>query len=62
MKGAVIGFDIKNSAGGAHGTITWNAIYVMAALAAIANTKRKTLEFYFDGTNWVNLGAASADS
>src|SRR6266540_1086029 len=61
VMGAIIAFDIKNSSGGAHGTITWNAVYAMPALGAIASTKRKTLEFYYDGTNWVQLGAASPD-
>jgi len=62
QKGSVIYFDILNSSGGAHGTITWNAIYKMAALGAIASTKRKTVQFYYDGTSWVALGAPSADT
>jgi hypothetical protein len=60
--GSRITFDILNSAGGAHGTITWDTLYKLAgALAAIANTKRKTITFYWDGTNWVEVGRAAAD-
>jgi len=62
IAGARMTIDLLNSSGGAHGTITWNAAFSMAgALAAIASTKRKTISFYYSGSNWIELNRAAAD-
>jgi hypothetical protein len=62
-KGAEITYDIKNSSGGAHGVITWGAGFLnggagtvgAGAFSGIANGKRRTISFYYDGTNWIEL-------
>jgi hypothetical protein len=61
--GAVRTFDIKNSSGGTQGTITWNAVFLLAgaAFTNAGNGKRRTITFYYDGTNWVELNRASGD-
>jgi hypothetical protein len=60
--GRQITYDIKNSSGGAMGTITWgNAFLLAGAFTNPANTKRRTISFYFDGTNWVETNRAGAD-
>jgi len=66
VSGAVSGkrysFDIKNSSGGALGTITWNGAYLLAgAFTSPANTKRRTITFDYDGTNFVECCRAIAD-
>jgi hypothetical protein len=55
-------YDITNSSGGTMGTITWNAAFLLAgAFTNPASTKRRTIRFYYDGTNWVELNRAAAD-
>jgi len=44
---------LKNSSGGAVGTITWNAIYKKPTLTSPANGFQRTYPFCFNGTNWV---------
>lgn len=54
--------DLKNSSGGSLGAITMNGVFLPAgAMASPANTKRRTTEFYYDGTNWVEVNRAAAD-
>ena len=60
--GRVITFDIKNSSGGALGTITWDAVYKKGAFTSPGNGLRSTIQFYYDGTNWVALNAQSLAS
>lgn len=60
--GQHIVYDIVNSSGGALGTITWAATFLLAgAFTSPADTKRRTIEFYYDGTNLVEVTRASAD-
>jgi hypothetical protein len=60
--GAAIIFDIKNSSGAAMGTITWNAIYKLAgSFTNPADTKRRTISFVYDGTDWVETGRSASD-
>lgn len=61
--GRITTYDIKNSSGGAMGVITWNAVYKLAGAAFTnpANGLRRTITFYDDGTNLVELNRASAD-
>jgi Pectate lyase superfamily protein len=61
--GKEITYDIKNSSGGTHGVITWGAGFLnggagtvgAGAFTGIANGKRRTIRFYYDGTNWIEL-------
>lgn len=62
VTGQTITYDILNSSGGAMGVITWNAAFKRdSSYANPANGKRRTIRFYYDGTNWVQQGAASGD-
>lgn len=61
VAGKAITLDIYNGTGGAL-TTTWNAVFKLAgAWVDPANTKRRTISFYYDGTNWVELCRAAAD-
>lgn len=60
--GQTITFDIKNSSGGTMGVITWGGSFLLAgAFTNPANGKRRTISFYYDGTNWVETNRAAAD-
>jgi hypothetical protein len=44
------------------GAITWGAAFLLAgAFTNPASTKRRTISFVFDGTNWVETNRAAAD-
>lgn len=61
-EGMEIVYDIKNSSGGAMGAITWGAAFLLAgSFTNPADTKRRTIKFYYDGTNWVEVCRAAAD-
>lgn len=60
--GRVITFDILNSSGGAMGAVTWDAVYKKGAFTTPGNGLRTTWSFYYDGTNWVAVGAQSLAS
>lgn len=63
VAGGLLTYDIKNGSGGAHGTITWNSAFLGGAAGAvgtgafvtIANTKRRIIQFRYDGTNWIEV-------
>lgn len=60
--GMRITYDIKNSSGGALGAITWGVAFLLGgAFTNPANGKRRTISFYYDGTNWVETNRAAAD-
>lgn len=60
--GQTISYEIRNTSGGALGAITWGAAFLLAgAFTSPANTKRRTITFRYDGTNWVELSRATAD-
>ena len=62
VNGSELIFDIKNGSGGSMGTITWGNLYLLAgAFTNPADTKRRTITFYYDGTNWVEVNRAAAD-
>lgn len=59
--GKVITITIRNTSGGAVGTITWNAIFKMAAFTTPATAFNRSISFVYDGTNWVELYKTAAD-
>jgi hypothetical protein len=46
---------IRNASGGALGAITWNAVFKMAAFSAPANGFSASIDFIWNGTNWVEV-------
>lgn len=61
--GQLIWFTVKNGSGGAHGALTWNAVFKTQATAfsAVANGFSRTVVFRWDGTNWVEMVRTAAD-
>jgi hypothetical protein len=61
-RGQVLTFTIKNASGGALGVLTWNAVFKMgAAWTQPANGFSRSIEFYFNGTNWIEKGRTAVD-
>ncbi len=58
-----ISFTVKNASGGAHGALTWDAVFKTQATAfsAVANGFSRTVFLRWDGTNWVELVRTAAD-
>lgn len=61
VTGRTLTYTIKNTSGGAVGTITWNAIFKMAAFTTPATANQRSITFVYDGTNWVELYKTAAD-
>jgi hypothetical protein len=60
--GQEIRITIKNTSGGALGTATWNAAYKMgAAWTHPADTKNRSITFYYDGNAWIEVNRSAAD-
>ncbi len=58
---ARIMFTIRNTHSGALGTITWNAVFKMATWTSPANGFSRSIEFIYNGTNWVEATRTTAD-
>lgn len=62
VAGRELTYDIKNSSGGVMGAITWGGDFKLAgAFTNPADTKRRTISFYHDGTNWIETSRVAAD-
>ena len=65
-KGSYVGqrveFTIRNTSGGALGAATWNGSFKFgAAWASPATGFSRSIQFRYDGTNWVEVGRTAAD-
>jgi hypothetical protein len=58
--GARLKFKIKNTFG-VLGVATWNAVFKMTAWTQPANGFSRSIEFEYDGTNWVECSRSAAD-
>lgn len=54
-------FTIRNTSGGALGVATWNAVFKMVAWTQPANGFSRSIQFHYDGTNWVEEFRSAAD-
>lgn len=61
VKGQRITIRIKNTSGGAVGTITWNAVFKMPTWTSPATGFSRAATFDYDGTNWVEASRNAAD-
>ena len=62
LTGQKLLLTIRNASGGALGAATFNAIYKLgAAWTNPANGFSRSIEFVFDGTNWVEFNRTAAD-
>lgn len=59
--GQRISVCIRNTAGGAMGTITWNAIFKLGAFTNPANGFSRTIDFRYNGSVWVEASRTPAD-
>lgn len=59
--GSRIRIAIKNTSGAPLGTATWENKYKMSAWTQPANGFSRTIEFEFDGTNWIEQNRTPAD-
>jgi hypothetical protein len=62
-QGQLIWFTVRNASGGAHGALTWNAVFKTQATAfsAVATGFSRTVCFRWNGTNWVEMVRTAAD-
>jgi hypothetical protein len=59
--GQILTYTIKNTSGGAVGTITWDTIFKKAAFTTPATANQRSITFVYDGTNWIELYKTAAD-
>lgn len=61
--GMCIKINVKNTSGGAMGTITWAAIYTHSTWTNPANGYNRTIEFFYDGSaaTWVQCSQTGVD-
>lgn len=52
---------IRNTSGGALGVATWNAVFKMVAWVQPATGFSRSIDFKYNGTNWVEIGRTAAD-
>jgi lysophospholipase L1-like esterase len=60
VTGQRISVRIKNASGGAT-AVTWNAAFKMATWTNPATGQSRSIDFVYDGTNWVEVGRTPAD-
>lgn len=59
--GFLLRITIRNSSGGALGAVTWNAIYKLAAWTQPANGFSRSIQFRYDGVNWIEVSRTTVD-
>lgn len=60
--GPEIQITIRNTSGGALGALTFGALFKTGgAWTQPANTFSRSIQFTFDGTNWIETGRSAAD-
>ena len=62
VDGDIVTIIIRNTSGGALGVATFNASYKLgAAWTQPANGNSRTIQFLYNGTNWVEISRTAAD-
>lgn len=59
--GEEITFIIRNTSGGAAGAATWNAVFKMSTWTQPATVTSRSITFFYDGTNWVQISQTGVD-
>jgi hypothetical protein len=59
--GQRITITVRNASGGALGAATWNAVFKMSAWTNPANGNSRSIDFRYDGTNWVQISQTGVD-
>ena len=52
---------IRNTSGGALGTVTWDTLYKLSTWTSPATANSRSITFVYDGTNWVEVNRAASD-
>jgi hypothetical protein len=52
---------VKNSSGGALGTVTWGTAYKMSPWTSPATGQGRSVTFEYDGASWIEVGRTPAD-
>lgn len=52
---------VRNTSGGALGAVTWNAVFKLSAWTSPATGFSRSIQFYYNGTNWVQIGQTGVD-
>lgn len=61
ITGMVHTYTIRNSSGGALGSVTWAGVFKMSAWTQPGNGTSRSITFRYNGTNWVEIGRTPAD-
>ena len=57
-----IRITIKNTSGGSLGTATWASVYKLgASWTQPANGTNRSISFFYDGSNWIEVARSAAD-
>jgi hypothetical protein len=59
--GQRITVTIRNTSGGVLGAITWNAVFKMSTWTSPATGNSRSIDFRYDGTNWVQISQTGVD-
>lgn len=59
--GKRISVTIRNAAGGPLGAVTWNAVFKMSAWTQPANGFSRTIDFIYNGSEWVQAAQTGVD-
>ena len=59
--GQRITITVRNTSGGAMGLITWDTLYKMSAWTNPADTTSRSIDFKYNGTNWVQVSQTGVD-
>jgi len=61
VTGRRISVRVQNTSGGALGAVTWSSQYKMAAWTSPATGFSRTIDFQYDGTNWIEFSRTTVD-
>jgi hypothetical protein len=59
--GQRVTITIRNASGGAMGAVTWSAAFKMSAWTQPANGFSRSIDFKYNGTNWVQVSQTGVD-
>src|SRR5437899_254353 len=52
---------VRNTSGGAMGALTWDTLYKLATWTSPATGNSRSIDFRYNGTNWVEVSRTPAD-
>ena len=52
---------IRNTSGGVLGAVTWDTLYKLSAWTSPATANSRSIDFVYDGTNWVEISRTPSD-